>query len=147
MFSVLFLLSCNNVSYVYTKFQKDFSENRWFNDDTRLFEVAIGDDTQLYDLELQFGHIYDYNLSNVPLEVIIKAPSGTIEKLKVDVLIKGKDGKDLGDCTGDICDVYHVLKSKTSLEKGLYIIEIKQASKLVYLPNVLGIGLNVRKSN
>ena len=146
MFSVLFLSSCNNVNYVYTKFQKDFSENRWFNDDIRLFEVTIEDDVQLYDLDVQFGHIYDYNLDNVPLEVVIKAPSGTIEKLKVDVLIKGKDGKDLGDCTGDICDVYHVLKSKASLEKGVYVIEVKQASKLVYLPNVLGIGLNVRKA-
>ncbi|WP_297868463.1 hypothetical protein [uncultured Flavobacterium sp.] len=47
----------------------------------------------------------------MPLEVEIKVPDGEMEMLPVTIKLIDDSGKDLGDCSGDICDVFQTIKT------------------------------------
>jgi hypothetical protein len=63
----------------------------------------------------------------------------------MDLVVKDATGKDIGDCTGDICDVYAPIQTNIKLQKGTYTIEVKSAFEGPYLPNILGVGVIVEK--
>lgn len=140
------LNSCVKTNSVYSKFQRNFENNRWMSNDLRVFEFNIDDENVLYNIEFQFGHIYDYELSKVPVEITILGPDEKVEIINLNLRIKDKSDKDIGQCTGDICDVHQVFKYNVPLKKGSYIVKVRNKSELPYLPNVLGIGLCVEIS-
>lgn len=142
---LLLLISCNSTT-VYSKFDKDFDENRWQKSDSKKYEFAIDDETPLYNILFKFSHIYDYQSSKVPIIVSIQKPNGENEKLVVDISIKDKSGKELGDCAGDICDLSQIIQNKIKLQKGNYIVTITNNYNGNYLPNVLAIGFEVEKT-
>lgn len=146
-FSLCFLLliSCNS-STVYSKFDKDFENNRWQKSDAKTYEFTIEDETQLYNILFKFSHVYDYQFPVVPINFSIQNPSGETEKFTVDLRIKDTFGKELGDCAGDICDLSQAIKNKIKLQKGSYKVIVSHNFKSTYLPNVLGIGLKVDKA-
>jgi hypothetical protein len=86
-----------------------------------------------------------FQFEEVPLEVEIKVPDGEMEMLPVTIKLIDDSGKDLGDCSGDICDVFQTIKTFKNLEKGKYKVTIKSKFTGPYLPNVLGIGIVVEK--
>ena len=57
-----------------------------------------------------------------------------------------ENGKELGDCAGDICDLKHLLVSKAKLLKGEHQITVTHSFHFDYLPNIIHIGLDVGKS-
>jgi hypothetical protein len=63
----------------------------------------------------------------------------------MDLVVKDTMGHDIGDCTGDICDVYAPIQSRIKLQKGTYTIEVKNGFEGPYLPNILGLGVIVEK--
>ncbi len=80
----------------------------------------------------------------MPIEISIIDPAGKEEKLTVDLKIKDENGNQLAECSGDVCDLIYKIKDKTTLIKGNYKVVVSQAfDQFPYLPNVLGLGLNV----
>ena len=138
------LISCNNAS-VYSKFDDFPEDNRWLPSTILNYDFTIEDATLLYDIKFKFSHVYDYQFATVPINFTIESPDGMMESVNIDLAIQDDAGKSLADCSGDICDLTYLLKPKTKLQKGSYKIAISTPTKLPYLPNVIGVGLEVQK--
>jgi len=143
--TALLLIACEKVG-VYSKFDDNFESNRWVQSDAKLHEFNIADDSKVYDLVLCFSHVYDYQFASVPMAAEITDPSGKSEKVNFDLLIKDSSGKQLADCSGDVCDLEYKIKENVKLEKGTYKVTLSHSFQGPYLPNVLGVGLAVRDS-
>ena len=138
------LLSCNK-NTIYDDFDSNFENNRWEENDNRVFEFENKQSGEVFDLKLHFGHISGFQFKEVPLEVEITNPDGKIEVLLISVKLIDESGKDIGDCTGDICDVFQTIKTFETLNNGSYKVAIKSKFPGPYLPNVLGVGIVVEK--
>ena len=86
-----------------------------------------------------------FQFKEVSLEVEITSPDGKTEILPVTMKLIDESGKDIGDCTGDICDVFQTIKTFQNLEKGKYKVAVKSKFSGPYLPNVLGVGIVFEK--
>lgn len=58
-----------------------------------------------------------FQFKEVSLEVEITAPDGKTEMLPVTMKLIDDSGKDLGDCSGDICDVFSNHKNLSKFRK------------------------------
>ena len=143
LITVLFI-SCNSNS-IYNEFNSDFDSNRWNSNEEVLFDFENTNDTEPILIKLHVGHIYDFQFANVPVEVTIISPNGSSETINLDVRFKDETGKDLADCTGDICDLYVPIKDKTTLIKGNYKFVVKNKFSSSFLPNILGVGILIEK--
>ncbi len=143
LFGCFFLLISCNQSDLFNKTYTDFESNRWLEQDVKTFEFTIDDESKSYQLKLLFSHVYDYQFKSVPIQVAITDPSGKEEKQTIDLQIKDDTGKQLADCSGDICDLFYVIKEKAPLQKGQYKVVLSHSFDGPYLPNVLGVGLTV----
>ena len=145
LFALVFVLTSCNKNEVYDEFNRDFSDNRWENKDVKSFEFENTQYEGVYDIKLHFGHVSGFQFKEVPLEVEITTPDGKTEILPVAMKLIDDSGKDLGDCSGDICDVFQTIKTFQNLEKGKYKVAVKSKFAGPYLPNVLGVGIVVEK--
>lgn len=144
IFLVIFI-SCNS-SGTFSQFDKMPESNHWEKSDSKSYEFEITDDSQLYDLLFQFSHVYDYQFAEVPIDFSIESPDGQKEIFSINLMVKDRKGKDLGDCSGDICDFTSTIREKIKFQKGHYKITVSHSFKGPYLPNVIGIGLEVDKA-
>lgn len=141
---VFVFLSCNK-NKIYDDFDSSFDNNRWDASDVRVFEFENKQSEGVCDLKLHFGHVIGFQFKEVPLEVEITTPNGKVETLPVVIKLIDESGKDIGDCLGDICDVFQTIKTFEILEKGKYKVAVKSKFTGLYLPNVLGVGIVVEK--
>lgn len=136
------LVSCSN--HQFSQFDTFGEDNHWLQTDVKTFEFEITDDSKPYDVVFKFSHVYDFQFPTVPINFSIESPDGTKEDILVEMALKGKDGKDLGDCSGDVCDMDYPIKTKAKLTKGKYKIIVSHNFKgAPYLPNIIGVGLYV----
>jgi gliding motility-associated lipoprotein GldH len=152
LFLFVILTSCSKHNE-YKEFVSFEEENRWQKSDVKTFEfdisdakvfnVDVTDDNQLYNLVFKFSHVYDYQFATIPIQFFIESPDGNKEMIAIDLAINDDSGKELAECAGDVCDLNYTIKEKTKLQKGPYKVTISHSFKGPYLPNVLGIGLNV----
>ena len=141
---VFVLMSCNK-NGVYDEFNRDFSDNRWDATDVKSFEFENKQSEGISELKLHMGHVRGFQFKEVPLEVEITTPEGKTEVLPVIMKFIDESGKDIGDCSGDICDVFQTIKTFEKLEKGKYKFAVKSKFSGPYLPNILGVGILVEK--
>jgi gliding motility-associated lipoprotein GldH len=141
---VFVLISCNK-NEVYEEFNRDFTDNRWDANDVKSYEFENKQSEGVCDLKLHFGHISGFQFKEVPLEVEILTPDGKVEVFPVVLKLKDDSGKDIGDCTGDVCDVFQSIKTFEKLKVGKYKIRVKSKFSGEYLPNVLGVGIVFEK--
>ncbi|MFN3752958.1 hypothetical protein [Flavobacterium sp.] len=145
-FFLVVFISCNSSS-TFREFDKMPENNRWEKSDVKQYEFEIKDNTTLYNFVFKFSHIYDYQFANIPVQFVIENPDGQRETLAVDLPIKESNGQQIADCSGDVCDLDYRIKTKTKLTNGKYKITISHDFKQAdYLPNVLGVGLEVDKA-
>lgn len=135
------LISCADNHF--RRFDTLPEDQRWQASDKKVYEFEIENDSQFYHVVFQFSHVYDYQFSSIPLNVIIESPDGKTEEQNIDLNIKDSSGKQLADCSGDVCDLYYKIKERTKLQKGNYKITISHKFKGPFLPNVIGVGLAV----
>jgi gliding motility-associated lipoprotein GldH len=136
------LIACNK-SKLYSEFSKFSENNRWEKSVVKNYEFNVEDDTLLYDLTFQFSHVYDYQFNSVPIIFSVENPEGIKENFTIDLVIKDASGKELAECSGDICDLDFKIKEKAKLLKGKYKVSVSNGFNGPYLPNVIGIGLKV----
>ena len=135
-------VSCDK-SKLFSEFNTFGESNRWQKTDVEVYEFAVEDDSQQYDLTFRFSHVYDYQFDSVPINFTIEKPNGEKENFSIDLAIKDSSGKEIAECAGDVCDLKFKIKEKIKLEKGNYKVTISQNFNGPYLPNVIGIGLDV----
>ena len=138
------LISCSKQNG-YNEFVTFGEENRWKKPDVKTFEFDLTNDAQ-YNLTFRFSHVYDYQFASVPINFNIEKPNGEKENFSIDIAVKDSDGKELGECAGDVCDLNYKFKEKTKLIKGKYKVAISHSFNGPYLPNVIGIGLKVESA-
>ncbi|MCW1147603.1 gliding motility lipoprotein GldH [Flavobacterium lacisediminis] len=145
LFALVFVLTSCNKNEVYDEFNRDFTDNRWESKDVKSFEFENMQSEGVCELKLHFGHISGFQFKEVPLEVEITTPDGKTETLPVAMKLIDDSGKDLGDCSGDVCDVFQTIKTFEKLEKGKYKVAVKSKFTGPYLPNVLGVGILIER--
>jgi gliding motility-associated lipoprotein GldH len=135
------LISCSDNHF--RRFDISPEDQRWLASDKKLYEFDVENDTQFYNIVFQFSHIYGYQFDSIPINVSIESPDGKTEQLTIDLKIADDSGKQLADCSGDVCDLYYKIRERTKLQKGKYKITVSHSFKGPYLPNVIGVGLAV----
>ena len=143
---MLVALSSCEQNRVYNKFEKNFKEKRWQKTDVRTYEFEITQGATQYNMDVHFAHIFGYQFPSVPLTVTIENPDKTITIKKINLEVTDKEGKDNGDCAGDICDLYANVFEDASLAVGKYKVSVSQNFEGEYLPNILGFGIEVTAS-
>lgn len=148
MKKVLFLcfglvMACNQ-NYVVEEINRDFENNRWLPTDEKQFTFQI-DVENAYQINLHVAHVYDFQVPEVPVEVSLVKGDKVVFQKEVVVKFKDENGKDLGECVGDMCDLYFPLGDKIKLGQGEYHFSVKSKFNGPYLPNILGIGVRVEK--
>lgn len=144
-FFLVVFIACNSSS-TFSQFDKMPENNHWEKSDAKVYEFDITDDNQQYDIRFQFSHVYGYQFAEIPIDLSFESPDGQKENFGITLTIKDRKGQDLGDCSGDICDLTTAIREKTKLQKGHYKITVSHSFKGPYLPNVIGIGLDVDKA-
>lgn len=143
---MLVALSSCDQNQVYRKFEKNFKEKRWQKTDVRTYEFEIVQGATQYNMDVHFAHIFGYQFPSVPLTVTIENPDKTITTQNINLEITDENGKDNGDCAGDICDLYATVFEDQSLPVGKYKVTISHNFQGEYLPNILGFGIEVYAS-
>ena len=145
LIALVFVLASCNKNKLYDEFNRDFTDNRWESKDVKSFEFENMQSEGVCELKLHFGHISGFQFKEVPLEVEITTPDGKAEILPIVLKLIDESGNDIGDCSGDICDVFQTIKTFDTLEKGKYKISIKSKFDGPYLPNALGVGILIER--
>ena len=143
---MLVALSSCEQNRVYNKFEKNFKENRWQKTDIRTYEFEIVQGATQYNMDLHFSHIFGYQFPSVPLTITIENPDKTVTTKNINLEITDENGKDKGDCAGDICDLYATVFEGESLPVGKYKVAISHQFQGEFLPNILGLGIEVYAS-
>ncbi|AWM12617.1 hypothetical protein DI487_01185 [Flavobacterium sediminis] len=141
---LLLLIACNQ-NIVVDELDKSLTNNRWQQADDKVFEFAIEQEGE-YQLELHLAHIYDFQFEQVPVEVYLLKEEQILLGEELVVSFKDDDGKELGECVGDICDLYIPVSSKIKLSEGEYRVVVQNGFKGTYLPNMLGVGIRLKKT-
>lgn len=139
---LIVLASCNG-NKVYDQFETDFDDNRWPKTDIRTYDFEITQGATNYNMALHFSHVYGYQFPSVPLTVTIENPDKTITTKNINLEITDENGKDRGDCAGDICDLYTNVFENQPLPVGKYKVTISHQFQGEFLPNILGLGIEV----
>ena len=137
------LISCFQ-STSYSETSDDFLDNHWLKNEAKTFDFAVKETNGNYDLYLNLSHVYDFQFESIPLSLTLIDSNKKEQTINFDLKIKDKSGKDLGDCSGDICDLKQVIKQNMSLSKGDYKIIVKQNFKGKYLPNIIALGIELK---
>ncbi len=147
LFSLLFAFyCCNQISSTYYKVYDDFESNQWQQADKKEFSFSISEGAA-YDVTLKLSHVYEYQFDTVPMQILIVDPNGKREEFPIDLKIKDSSGNEIGECAGDVCDLKYTIKKNSNLPQGDYKVTVSHHFKGPYLPNILGIGLDIKRSN
>lgn len=120
---------------------------KWKRDMPVTFEVDIKDATTNYDVTLALRHTTFYAFANIKVNVIITYPSGDFRANEYDIFVRNTDGKFKGSGAGDLWDItYPVFMDITLPEPGIYKFEVWNVMPIVELPDIMDVGLIVRKA-
>jgi gliding motility-associated lipoprotein GldH len=127
----------------YTKFD-DLSWNRF---DLLTFEIQVEDIESPYDIFLNVRHIPEVRYEELNLNFTIFSPGGDMRTTDYTLEFVDRDGNQLSECLGDLCDLQVLLRDGLRFnEKGLAKFEIENKFTKVELPGIIEVGLIVKKS-
>lgn len=144
VFFVLCLVSCEKGG-IYDKLDTDFTDNRWMAGSPKTFEFTI-DKEGAYDLAVRFSYVAGFQFREIPITVILTDTNGAAVSHPMTLELIDASGKELGDCSGDICDLEQEFESGRRLSPGVYKVAIQHQFPNTFLPNVLGVGFRVTVS-
>lgn len=142
---LLILSACTN-NKIFEKYIKT-GNNIWKRDDIKKFEVPIEDTLSLYDVTIAIRHSSYYAFANIKVNLTISYPSGDMRTKEFNIFVRNEDGSFKGDGAGDLWDVaYPALQGVSFPFKGTYVFEIQNVMPLMETPDIMDVGLIVRKS-
>ncbi|CAM3449353.1 Gliding motility lipoprotein GldH [Flavobacterium longum] len=137
------LASCTET--VYKEYETDLVGNRWQKNDVKTFNFTL-EESGVYDIAVDFSHVYGTQFPSVPLKVVLVKPDQSRETVDYLMQLRDGEGNELGDCTGDYCDLREPVFTKKELKAGNYQISVAHVFDYEFVPNVLGIGVRVTES-
>ena len=145
LFLTISLISCDNT--VYENYYS-FENESWNSDSLKSFDFEIMDTLATYSLSLNVRHSINYEYQNLFIFV-----SGEVNDT-IELMLADKNGKWKGSGISDVREFTHSLKKeKTFSKKGKHSINIEQAmrydvsEKIQHLPNILNVGLIIKKQD
>ncbi|HPB24891.1 MAG TPA: gliding motility lipoprotein GldH [Bacteroidales bacterium] len=142
---LLGLMSCSH-NKIYEKYIKIENRN-WKRDQIIKFEVPVEDTVSLYNVTLAIRHTSYYAYANIRVNMMINYPTGDMRVKDYNILVRNTDGSFLGDGAGDLWDVTHPALEGVSFPfKGIYVFEVQNVMPLMATPDIMDVGLIVRKS-
>ncbi|MBP8041534.1 MAG: gliding motility lipoprotein GldH [Bacteroidales bacterium] len=142
---LLGLMSCSH-NKIYEKYIKIENRN-WKRDQIIKFEVPVEDTVSLYNVTLAIRHTSYYTYANIRVNMMINYPTGDMRVKDYNILVRNTDGSFLGDGVGDLWDVTHPALEGVSFPfKGIYVFEVQNVMPLMATPDIMDVGLIVRKS-
>lgn len=139
----ILLISCDKA--VYKKYETDLVGNRWQKNDVKTYNFELKE-AGTYDLMVDFSHVYGTQFPSIPLKVTIVNPDQTRKTADYALELRNAAGEELGDCTGDYCDLREPVFSNLQLAAGNYQVSVANDFEHDFVPNVLGIGIRLVKS-
>jgi len=141
--TLLTACSKNKVFEKYTKIEN----YKWKRDNLITFDVDIKDIKTNYDVTLALRHTTYYAFANIKVDVAITFPSGEVRTKYYNIFVRNNDGSFLGDGAGDLWDVtYPVFTDITFPDAGTYKFEVQNVMPIIELPDIMDVGLIVRKA-
>lgn len=140
----LVLASCGGGT-AFKKYDTDFVGNRWQKSDVRTYDFTLKE-SGTYDLMVDFSHVYGTQFPALPLNVVMVNPDMSKKTQSMMLELRDPDGTELGDCSGDYCDVRQAAFSKMKLAAGNYQVSVANDFEYDFVPNVLGFGIRIVKS-
>ncbi|MEI6851732.1 MAG: gliding motility lipoprotein GldH [Bacteroidota bacterium] len=139
------LPSCSQ-NKVFEKYTK-LDNNKWKRDNLIRFDVDIKDVNTNYDVTLALRHTTYYAFANIKVNVTLTFPSGDMRTRDYDIFIRNSDGSFKGEGAGDLWDItYPVFNDITFPDVGTYKFEVQNVMPIMELPDVMDVGLIVRKA-
>jgi len=146
VFLLLLILSACTNNKIFEKYIKT-GNNVWKRDNVIKFEVPVDDTLSMYDVTIAIRHSSYYAFANIKVNLTISYPSGDMRTKEFNIFVRNEDGSFKGDGAGDLWDVtYPALQGVSFPFKGTYIFEIQNVMPLMETPDVMDVGLIVRKS-
>jgi len=144
-FCLLFLSSCDT-NRVYEE-NTDIPKYIWNLDFKPAFNVSIADTSLLYNIYVNVRHTKFYPNSNLWMLITTQFPDGKKSEKRVELTLAGKEGKWLGDCLGDICDIKLPIQQNAFFDQpGNYSFQYAQIMRTDNLPFVMSLGLRIEKA-
>lgn len=142
----LLFTSCDSDT-VFKKNDDKFPQFRWEKGKEAVFEPEIDDTSLSYDVSINFRHVQGFQFRDLLLTVTRISPSGTEVSRNFDMSVIGVDDDYLSSCALDICDLQADFETGVRFdESGKYTYRIQHRMPLDPLPNVMEIGLVIRKA-
>lgn len=121
-----------------------FPQFRWTKEQEIVFRPNIADATQSYMMSFHFRHVHGFQPIELPIELVIKAPSGASSTRSYTIPLRDERGDYLASCALDICDLETVVESSMEFpEPGEYAIHITHGLPVDPLPNVMEVGITI----
>ncbi len=147
LLSALIALTACDADTVYKKNDDSFPQFRWEKGREVVFTPEIEDAAVPYDVFINFRHVHGFQFGALTLSVTRVSPSGAEESREFEVAIIDNDGDYLSECALDICDLRTPFETGTTFaEAGKYTYRIAHLMAVDPLPNVMEVGLTVRKA-
>lgn len=121
-----------------------FADNRWFTKDVQQYKIEVDNDLADASVTISLGHLHADKYTDIPTELTMTYPDGTVAMFSVPLVFTDAAGKPLSDCAGDICDLHTVVKTGLKLPKGTYVFDLKNKLPVPYLPNIRQAGIEIK---
>ena len=141
--AALLLTGCDKTAF--KSYETDLVGNRWQKNDVKTYNFELKE-SGTYDVMVDFSHVYGTQFPTVPLKVVLVKPDMSRETADYLMELRDAEGNELGDCTGDYCDLREPVFTKLNLKAGNYQVSVANDFDYDFVPNVLGIGIRVVES-
>ncbi|MCD4665750.1 MAG: gliding motility lipoprotein GldH [Bacteroidales bacterium] len=144
--SLLIVPSCSN-NKVFQQYHK-FENLSWNRFNYLTFEVPIEETGGEYDILIAIRHLPEIPYKKINISLTINLPYGEMRTANHTLTMKDKEGKNLGNCLGDLCDItIPVRKGFKFAEPGIVKFDIENKYSKMEMPGIMEIGLIIRKAN
>jgi len=123
-----------------------FKDQTWPSFDILHLEIPVDKERKSYDVSLFIYHTKEYEFDALDFNMLMTTPSGEERIKEYHMNIKKKDGRYIGPCSKDSCEVTINLKKQLILTKGVLKIDIENLVPRLEVNGLLSIGIRLRPS-
>ncbi len=124
----------------------EFDNYTWNRFDKVNFKIPVKKGGFNSEIILSVRYLEQFPYDEIPLQVILKTPSGEERIIERTVKIRDDKGKLKGDVAGSYWDLNEVLWSSFYFnQEGEYLIEIENIVPYIGIPAIVDLGLTVKK--
>jgi gliding motility-associated lipoprotein GldH len=137
---VSFLFSCSPKKDK-TEIKIQFPNHVWNRFEPMDTTFTVSNIEKTYDIAVALSVMNGFELSNIPLEIVITAPSGQKNIINRVLAVKDKENNHIGNAYGDVWTVEQTIYSrKEFMEEGDYSIRIQNRTQYYELFKVVSLS-------